>query len=935
MSARRDRVPGGRHGAVWDLMVAGFVVAAVFVVGLSLGVFERTLDATAVQPAMAEILGLSFLLLGAAAFVAARRVGQARAERTLRDAAEARFQTIVERVPAISYVWDGEVEPGDGPARYISPQIEAMLGYRAEDWLAHPDRWGAALHPDDLPATLATWRRSIEDGAGFEAEYRIRDAGGAWRWVRDEAAPVPGETGSLYQGVILDITERRESEERIRTMLQRLPVVAFTTDYEPATGIVHDRWIAPGIERLVGVADDAWLGEPDPWVARMHPGDLDRVLGAWRGMTATGGTFAEEYRLHHADGSWVWVREETSAVRRDGRLRCDGVFIDISAQRAAESAHTDAEERFRTLVEQLPAVTYIEEPDTGRNLYISPQIEAIYGLPPGAWLDDPHLWESRLHPEDRDRVLAENRDIARDEWTSEYRSIDRDGRTIWLHNAARLVRDADGAPRFWQGLVFDITDRKTAEQHLREAEERYRHLVEEMPVAVYTDAVDELSTAVYISPRYEDLTGYTPQERLDDPALWAAILHPEDRDRVLAESERTNETGDAFDVEYRVVRKDGRIAWLHDHASLVRGPDGVPIWQGVLQDVTAQRTAADALARRDAILEATGFAAARFLEAESWLAVLDEVLERLGTAAGAARAYVYATTAVDEDVEVAPLRSWGTELRDAPGFGMRAAGLGRWIEELGAGRPVHGPVPGFPEAERAIFDRSPDEVGSILVVPITVDGAWWGSVGLDDPDPMRTWHDGEIDALATAANALGGAIAREQAARRYQALIEQIPAVTYIEDAASGQETYVSPQITAMLGYTPDEWRAEDMWMHAVHPDDRDWVLAEDARVSAAGEVFRAEYRLLTKDGQTRWVREEAVPVADDRTGAIALWQGVRFDITQEKEAEERLRAAEERYRLVVEQLPAIAYVDERRDVAGSRTWPCVYVSPQVETILG
>ena len=123
--------------------------------------------------------------------------------------------------------------------------------------------------------------------------------------------------------------------------------------------------------------------------------------------------------------------------------------------------------------------------------------------------------------------------------------------------------------------------------------------------------------------------------------------------------------------------------------------------------------------------------------------------------------------------------------------------------------------------------------------------------------------------------------------------------------------------------------------MVAVHPEDRDWVMAEDARVAEAGEVFRAEYRLLTKDGQTRWVREEAVPVADDRSGAITLWQGVRFDITQEKEAEERLRAAEERYRLVVEQLPAIAYVDERRDIAGSRTWPCVYVSPQVETILG
>ena len=432
-------------------------MAVLFVVGVALGAFEATLDTLSGQPATAEILALSFLLLGATAYVAARRVGQVRRERSLRGEAEARF----------------------------------------------------------------------------------------------------------------------------RTMLQRLPVVAFTTDYEPVTGVVHDRWIAPGIERLVGVEDEAWLAETDPWVARAHPDDRERVLGAWRAMAATGGTFAEEYRLRRADGTWVWVREETSAVLRGGRLRCDGVFIDISAQRAAERARVDAEERFRTLVEQLPAVTYIEEPETGRNLYISPQIEAIYGVPPEAWLADPHLWETRLHPEDRDRVLAENAAIEADEWTSEYRSIDRDGATIWLHNAARLVRDEDGEPRFWLGIVSDVTERRAAEQQLRDAEERYRHLVEQMPVAVYTDAVDELSTAVYISPRYEELTGYSPEERLADPGLWAAILHPDDRERVLTESERTNVTGDPFDMEYRVIRKDGGIAWLHDHASLVTGPDGVPIWQGV------------------------------------------------------------------------------------------------------------------------------------------------------------------------------------------------------------------------------------------------------------------------------------------------------------------------------------------------------------------
>jgi PAS domain S-box-containing protein len=265
---------------------------------------------------------------------------------------------------------------------------------------------------------------------------------------------------------------------------------------------------------------------------------------------------------------------------------------------------------------------------------------------------------------------------------------------------------------------------------------------------------------------------------------------------------------------------------------------------------------------------------------------------------------------------------------------LPARGLGRWAAEFAAGRVVHGPIGSFPQAERVLFESAPGNIGSILLAPVHVDGAWWGTIGLDTVDPSRVWHDSEVDAIATAARTLGAAVERDLAARRYRTLVEQIPAVTYVEDAHTGDEIYVSPQITEMLGFTPEEW-GSDLWMQVTHPDDRAWVLAEDERAAREGDAFRAEYRMFTKEGELRWVREEAVPVADDRTGAIMLWQGVRFDVTREREAEDRLRAAEERYRLVVEQLPAIAYIDERRDDGASRTWPCVYVSPQVETILG
>lgn len=140
---------------------------------------------------------------------------------------------------------------------------------------------------------------------------------------------------------------------------------------------------------------------------------------------------------------------------------------------SSDAAHPwNAELRYRALVEKIPAVTFMAALDeTVHDLYISPQIESLLGFSQKQWLDDPFLWYYQLHPEDRARWAAE---FARTcatgvQFRSEYRLIARDGRVVWVHGECQIVRDQSGRPRFLQGIAFDITENKRAEEALRRA----------------------------------------------------------------------------------------------------------------------------------------------------------------------------------------------------------------------------------------------------------------------------------------------------------------------------------------------------------------------------------------------------------------------------------------------------------------------------------
>jgi two-component system, sensor histidine kinase and response regulator len=278
----------------------------------------------------------------------------------------------------------------------------------------------------------------------------------------------------------------------------------------------------------------------------------------------------------------------------DGRVAAGARYVELR----------EAEVAYRALVEQIPAITYtqVTDPDspTGfRDVYISPQTTTILGYTPWEWQSDPELWITVTHPEDRDRVVQNDREAARTatHFSEEYRMIARDGRVVWFRDEAVLVEDPASGVSFWQGVMLDITEAKDAAAHHAEIEAKYRALVEQIPAIVYLGEFGSEGEWLYISPQLERVLGYTPEEWLAHPHPMGSFVHPDDLDAVWVEEERSQQAGDTFRAEYRMRAKDGRWIWILDEAIAVRDDEGRPfVLQGTMFDITERKRAEDELA---------------------------------------------------------------------------------------------------------------------------------------------------------------------------------------------------------------------------------------------------------------------------------------------------------------------------------------------------
>ena len=361
------------------------------------------------------------------------------------------------------------------------------------------------------------------------------------------------------------------------------------------------RYISPAVKRVLGYPPEALLGTVG--FDYVHTEDAAFVSESFAQILKTPGLHTSlQFRVRTTNGSLRYVEAIPNNQLEDPTLQGMVVtFRDLTERVRMEKVLREAQERYRTLVEHLPAVVYVDTPKgPGYAGYTSPQAEAMLGYPLDAWDADPLFWTKLLHPDDKERVVAENTraNAAGEPLILEYRMISRDDRVVWLHDESVVLPDETGQIRYRQGVLLDITKRKEAEKALREAEVRYRTLVEQIPAITYIDRADGSDEPLYTSPQIEEMLGYTAEEWLEG-RLWSECLHPVDKERVLAADERFESGGERFSEEYRLITKDGSVVWVREDAVLTRDETGGPLyWQGVLFNITERKVLEEQLQRQ-------------------------------------------------------------------------------------------------------------------------------------------------------------------------------------------------------------------------------------------------------------------------------------------------------------------------------------------------
>jgi PAS domain S-box-containing protein len=927
------------------------------------------------------------------------------AEEKLRQSEE-KFREIVENINDVIYRIDKT-----GMVNYVSPSIKGFLGYNPSEIVGQPFR--KFIYDRDLPRLMKNVQK-ILTGEKADNEYRILTKSGDIRWIHTSSRPIMIEGKIIgLQGVLSDITERKlaeealhESEAKFRNIVQASPMGMHMYELNPE-GQLMFTGANPAADSILGIDNNQFIGKT---ISEAFPTSADTEIPKMYTRAAKTGKPWDTEQINYQDDKVQGAFEVHAFQTSPGKMVT--TFLDITERKQTETALRESEYKFRSIVEQSSdGITLLDEKGIIKEW--NQAQEQISGLKKEEVMGKP-FWDilNKTIPK-KEKHRGRYQQIK-----SLFTDFFKTGKAHWLNNVAeRRIQRPDGAIRVIESLVFpitstkgkmlgsisrDITEKKQAEDALRESQERYSSLFSStnegvaLHEIIYNKSRKPIDYKILdVNPAYERILGI---KRKDAIGTKASILYKTGEAPYLMEFVKVVETGEptTFEATFEPMDKafkisvfspaEGQFATLFaDITDRKRAEEELKQSEIRFRSMIEQTTDAVFCYEYDppiptdipvkeqikmlykgTLVECNDVCARSYGAKKAQQVIGKKLIELFGTTPGSLDG-LYKTFIENDyktvDQEAEEIMKDGTK-RYFLNNGYGVIENGKLIRVWGTFRDISkrkNAEKSLQESEekfRTLFELSPfstvysDLKGNIITCnqqftkTHATKGGPEAQVGKDVSKffPKEEWphlfstientikngktlgpveytmlredgtkfiseamstvikdQNGKPIALLANAHDITKRKKAEEALQiseeKYRELVENINDVIYIVDK-HGIDQYISPAIERVTGgFKPSDLEGQ-IYNKYIHPDDVERI-SKEFKVRLSGKSGTVEYRTNTKTGEILWLRDSSRPITKD--GKIIGIQGVLRDITERKRTEEALQESEEKYRNLVE----------------------------------
>ena len=470
-------------------------------------------------------------------------------------------------------------------------------------------------HPDELPQVMENIKAlTLPPYHLTTGEERLFTANGI-RWYQWNIAAIKDETGEIIeiQALGRDVTERKQIENALRQSEEKFRHFADNTHAliwvaKPESG--ENLYVNPAYEKIWRRSCQSLRDHPNSWIDSIHPEDCDRVTAKLE-QQMRGESVDTEYRILQPDGSirWIWDRGFAMRDQQGNVYSYGGVADDITERKQAEESLRESETRLSLALSSAHMGIWDWNIQTNDTLW-SDNMGPLYGLPSGTLCPSIEDFLQLIHPEDREDFsnavkcsIGEGREFFR-----EYRTVWPDGNTYWLSIRGQVYYNKTDQPIRMIGTTRDITERKQAEEALRESEERYRSVVTAMSEGVALYEAD--GSIIACNASVESILGLTRDEIIGRSCNDACrhIIH-EDGSPFPGETHPamvTLRTGQpCSNVVMGIHKPNGQLTWISINSQpLLRDNDPNPYAVVVsFTDISARKQAEQKIHEQAALLD--------------------------------------------------------------------------------------------------------------------------------------------------------------------------------------------------------------------------------------------------------------------------------------------------------------------------------------------